>query len=322
MRKVLYKSVLFIFVCFIFLGASVTEALAASLTFAAGSSYAVGQTFSVNVLVSAAGGESANAVSAVATFPTDKLRLLSLSKAGSIMSLWTQEPSFSNGNGTANFEGVILNPGFSGQGGRVITLRFQVLATGLATLSFSNASILANDGQGTNILTNARSISLQLVEGVPEPEPTSQPTYTPKAHHVVEPPVNIIPIPQPAPLGQPQPGIITVVDTNSVEGYLTLAAILFILLFIFFCLGLYLFHIIREIRARMYSVAERTQSYTTRAFKELHDDIDEHLQLLRRARSKRDLTEEEEIFMTTFERRMEAAEKGILKELGNLRKKR
>jgi hypothetical protein len=305
----------FVFTCLVVAGGIFAERVdAASLNFGAGSQYSVGQTFSVNVLVSAASGEAANAVSAVASFPTDKLKLLYLSKAGTVMSLWTQEPSFSNAAGTANFEGVILNPGFSGQGGKVITLTFQAKALGDATLSFANASILANDGLGTNILTNARGITFQIVESAPEPK--SNPTPRPRPTPVVEPTV-VTPTVVP-----PLPGIITVVDTSSAQGYFTVIVILFLLLFIFFCLGLYLYHIIREVRSQLASVSERSQQYTTRAFKELHSDIDEHLRLLRQARNKRDLTEEEEIFMVTFEKRMEAAEKGILKELGSLRKKR
>ena len=84
---------------------------------------------------------------------------------------------------------------------------------------------------------------------------------------------------------------------------------------------MYLYHIYREIRRRIYVSVEKTQSYTTRAFKELHKDIDEHVRLLRQARNKRDLTQEEEIFMTNFEHHMEEAEQGILKELANLKRK-
>lgn len=129
----------------------------------------VGQTLSVSVLVSAQNEESLNGVSTRVEFPTDKFTLLSLSKAGSVITFWAEEPSFSNSAGTASLEGIIPNPGYSGQGGRVITLVFQVKAPGTATLSFSGASVLANDGRGTNILTSAapRTLSLSTSAQVP-----------------------------------------------------------------------------------------------------------------------------------------------------------
>lgn len=159
----------------LFLFASSAHAATLSLTNSSGT---VGQTMSVSVLVSAQGGESLNGVSTRVEFPTDKLTLLSLSKAGSVITFWAEEPSFSNSAGTASLEGIIPNPGYSGQGGRVITLVFQVKAPGTATLSFSNASVLANDGRGTNILTSASPRTLFLAAS-PAPAPAPAPTPAP-----------------------------------------------------------------------------------------------------------------------------------------------
>ncbi|TSC85116.1 MAG: Uncharacterized protein G01um101413_500 [Parcubacteria group bacterium Gr01-1014_13] len=115
--------------------------------------YTVGKSFSVSVNVSTQ--ESANAFQATVNFPQDKLQLVSLSKSGSIISLWVQEPSFSSANGTARFEGVVPNPGYTGSNGKIITLNFKIKSAGEAHLSFSDGSVLANDGQGTNILSSA-----------------------------------------------------------------------------------------------------------------------------------------------------------------------
>jgi len=146
-------------------------AAAASLYFSPSSgSYNVGQTFSVSVYVSSA-DQAMNAASGVISFPSDKLEVASLSKSGSIFSLWVQEPSFSNSAGTVNFEGIVLNPGFTGSGGKVITLIFRAKAAGNALLTLSSGSVLANDGQGTNILTSMgnASFSFSLIDSdVPE----------------------------------------------------------------------------------------------------------------------------------------------------------
>lgn len=131
--------------------------------------YQVGKTFTVGVYVSSA-DEAMNAAQAVVNFPKDKLEAVSISKSGSIMSLWIQEPSFSNNLGTINFEGVVLNPGFTGRSGKILSITFKAKSSGQAVLSFSNGSLLANDGQGTDILTGlgAANFNLTLAEITPE----------------------------------------------------------------------------------------------------------------------------------------------------------
>jgi hypothetical protein len=138
------------------------RAEAASFYFSPSSgSYKIGQSFSVNVGVSTP-DQAANAFQGTINFPSDKLQLTSLSKSGSIMSLWVQEPSFSNGAGTAEFAGVVLNPGYTGGSGKILTLTFKVVAIGAAKISFSSASVLANDGQGTNILSGLGTANISL----------------------------------------------------------------------------------------------------------------------------------------------------------------
>lgn len=122
--------------------------------------YEIGQTFPVRVFVSA--NQSINAVSGVVSFPADKLQVVSLSKTNSIITLWVQEPSFSNGIGTATFEGVVPNPGFIGAGGIVITVNFKVIGSGAAAVKFSSGAVLANDGNGTNILKNLYTATYTL----------------------------------------------------------------------------------------------------------------------------------------------------------------
>ena len=124
-------------------------------------SFANGKTFSVSVYVSSV-EQAMNAVSGAIAFPQDKLEATSVSKSGSIIFLWVVEPSIQNNIGRVNFEGIILNPGFTGTGGRVLTVTFKVKAAGLARLSFSSSSILANDGLGTNILSSVGSAQFDL----------------------------------------------------------------------------------------------------------------------------------------------------------------
>ncbi len=152
-------------------------ARAANLYFSPSSgNYNVGQDFSVSVFVSSA-DQAMNAAQGVINFPSDRLQVTSLSKAGSIISLWVQEPSFTAG--AVNFEGIVLNPGFTGNAGKVLTVNFKVKAAGSGTLSFTSGSVLANDGQGTNILSGLATANFSLLSSVaPDTEFSKPPVVT------------------------------------------------------------------------------------------------------------------------------------------------
>ena len=140
-------------------------ASAASLRLSpASGTYNVGQTLSVSILVNS-NNRAMNAVAGVISFPSNLLEVRSLSKGGTIMSLWVKEPSYSNSNGTVNFEGVVLNPGFTGTAGNVITIVFKVKAPGTAQVGFEGAQVLANDGTGADILSGSESAEFTLTEG-------------------------------------------------------------------------------------------------------------------------------------------------------------
>ncbi len=144
------------------------SAFAASFSFTpASGTYSVGSTFAVGVYVGSQ-DRAMNAASGVVSYPEDLLEVTSISKNQSQMSLWVQEPSFSNTSGTVNYEGVVLNPGYTGAQGKVVTITFKVKAQGTASLSFTSGSILANDGAGTEILSSKGSAQFTLT---PKPTP-------------------------------------------------------------------------------------------------------------------------------------------------------
>jgi len=165
----LYKPLLFsASVFFVSSFGFVPSVSAATLTLSSNTSATIGQTIQVPLLVSTEGSEVLNAVSAEVRFPAQLLTLQSISKTGSVMSFWAEEPSYSNSNGTASLQGIVPNPGWKGQGGTVITLAFKVKAAGAATISFSSASVLANDGLGTNILSKTYPKTLSLGDSAPQ----------------------------------------------------------------------------------------------------------------------------------------------------------
>lgn len=172
------KKILFLIIIYFLVIFPVSKLYAATLSVvpaSASGSYSVGQVFSVPVLVSTVGGDPLNAVSGVISFPTNILQVLSIDKTGSMINFWISEPSYSNSEGTINFEGGSYNPGFSGSGGKVINILFKAKKTGSATLSFISSSVLANDGLGTNILDSANPTTITISAGATNPDeiPTS-----------------------------------------------------------------------------------------------------------------------------------------------------
>ena len=165
---------------FVFSIAFALPAGAATLYFSPSSgTYQTGRNFTVNVKVQSE--TSLNAASGVITFPTDKLEAASISKTGSVFNLWVQEPSFSNVDsiGNVRFEGIALNPGFSGDG-KLISITFRVKSSGAAALNFSSGSILANDGLGTSILSGLGNANFTLPSGaVSAPEEIAAPSRLP-----------------------------------------------------------------------------------------------------------------------------------------------
>ncbi len=124
----------------------------------------VGKTFSLEVMVTN-NTEAINAVSAEITFPNDAVEVLSVSKAGSFMNLWAEEPSFSNTTGLVSLEGVALNPGYSKASGKVITITLKAKQAGNVSVSVKGASVLANDGNATDVLKTTTGAMVYINEG-------------------------------------------------------------------------------------------------------------------------------------------------------------
>jgi hypothetical protein len=160
--KFILNSSLFLFFLICFSVLLISTAQAANLYFLPSSgSYLIGDQFSVGIYVSST-DRAMNAASGTISFSPDKLGVVSISKNETIFTAWVQEPSFSNTSGIINFEGIVLNPGFTGLAGKIITINFKAKAVGDTSLNFSSGSVLANDGKGTNILSNLTGANFSL----------------------------------------------------------------------------------------------------------------------------------------------------------------
>ncbi len=114
-------------------------------------SYAVGSVVPVEVIVDTE-GETINAVSGELSYDATHVRPASIKISDSLVDLWIKQPSTSASEDIVAFEGLILNPGFSGKG-KIATINFEVIGSGSTIVSFVSGSALANDGMGTNVLT-------------------------------------------------------------------------------------------------------------------------------------------------------------------------
>lgn len=130
--------------------------------------YTTGQTFTARVVVNTA-GESVNAADAVLNFDSQEVSVISVNDAGSVFSLWAEEPAVS-GN-TVTFSGGAPR-GYSGGAGTIMTMTLRATGPGTGRLRFQEGSVLAADGAGTNVLDNMNgaTYTVQAPASAPEPE--------------------------------------------------------------------------------------------------------------------------------------------------------
>ncbi len=168
----------------VFLPFSNVQAAGASLSFSPSSAEKkVGDSFSVKVVINSGGGVGINASDATINFDKNLLSVKSVSKEG-VFTMWTAEPAFSNSGGTINYSGGLPSgpgKGYTGSAGTIMTINFTALKVGEAVVSFSAASVLANDGIGTNVLSGTSQAKFNIIEKPAEkPKEETPKTETPK----------------------------------------------------------------------------------------------------------------------------------------------
>ena len=280
----------------------------------------MGETFSVRIMVSSP-RQAINAISGTLNYPIDKLQVTSVSKIGSVLSLWVQEPSFSNSRGTITFEGVVPNPGFSESNGRVLAVNFRVVGTGPAEIKLTSGSLLANDGQGTNVLRALGSASYMLEQK--EVLPVTPPAITEMIDDSG---------------GDEAPAVI---DFGNIEekqsenkkawwpggwpkweeisnGLLKFFSVVIPLIALIF----FLVHTtkrgvgnIRALRNTMRKDLHGIDRLITQSFDVLREDVSESIHILEKARAVRRLTAEEEAVIRGLKRNLLEAERAIHKKM-------
>jgi hypothetical protein len=127
----------------------------------------VGEEVTLDVMAQA--DQPINVISASIRVPVTELSVESLSKEGSIITLWSEEPSYTDG--VVHFSGgVVTESGFSGSG-KVLSLGVRPLIPGEVTIYFDEVHMLAHDGTGSEVSCGKNPIVLSIrEEGASSPD--------------------------------------------------------------------------------------------------------------------------------------------------------
>jgi hypothetical protein len=201
-----------------------TAQASASMSVGSNPTIGVGQDISVQVNVNT-GGQSANAFEATFSYPSSLFDGVRGTYAGSICTLPISQPDPDGGTASISCG---RPSGYTGSG-LVATIVLHAKAPGDGSFGLSGCTVLANDGQGTDISggCSGRSISVTGVPTppptpTPSPTPTRSPTPTPKPSNTTSPKPTttpkVTPTPTPGGPGAPVAGSSTPPPTPPIDG--------------------------------------------------------------------------------------------------------
>lgn len=129
--------------------------------------FGIGKEITIDLKVDSEGA-GVNVAQATIRFPSDILKVNSISKEGSALNFWLEDPVFSNENGTISFVGGTAY-GVSGASIQLIHIVFTAKTAGTAGITILDAAVTASDGSGANLLTKTQGATLTLSPSVTTP---------------------------------------------------------------------------------------------------------------------------------------------------------
>jgi len=145
--------------------------------------YIINSNFSIAIQLNS-GGVAINAAEGSLTFNPDEIEVVSISRSGSIFTLWTTQPTFSNSLGKIEFAGGTPES-FSGIAGTIITITFKAKSVTAAKVNFSSGKVLVADGKGTNALAyfgSGNYIIKSKIEYIPPENTPTAPVISSPTH--------------------------------------------------------------------------------------------------------------------------------------------
>ncbi len=168
---------LFVLFFIVFLFAIPSRSFAADLNLSpSSSSIGVGDKVSLKVMLDP-GSDNVNASDGTIGYDSKLLSVDSISKEGSVFSLWTADPTFDNAAGLLSYSGG--TPTAFSTTGKILTIVFKAKAVGSTTVSFTKGSVLAADGKGTDVYKNGNGTSFMVAAAAPKPVPKPDPPPAP-----------------------------------------------------------------------------------------------------------------------------------------------
>lgn len=120
----------------------------------------IGEKFEV-VVYANTNGQQANAVQVKIIYPQG-LKIISFDTSSSVLNLWVSQPAVFMGSNEITFTGGTPNPGFNGSKIILVKVRIEASSTGTFHLNFAESDMLANDGLGTSIMTEAKGLQIKV----------------------------------------------------------------------------------------------------------------------------------------------------------------
>lgn len=174
MDRIIKFSIFFIFSFLV-----TTPAFAARIFFEpANNVHEIGESFTINVRMDTQ-GENINAVDLTILYPPI-LEIKSISKSGSVIQLWVQEPSYTGA-------GVLISGGSPGgiKSSNALIAKITAKARAIGDGAFQltpSSSALLNDGEGTSARLTTGQVSFSVLA-----QPKKEPTPTPKSGESTKP---------------------------------------------------------------------------------------------------------------------------------------
>lgn len=123
----------------------------------------VGQTATISLFISTP-TEAINAGDGTIVLPAAYASGVSVSKSGSVFTLWPEEPVLSGS--TIRFAGGKAAPGYQGSGGKVLSFTIRGSAEGTGLITLTGGRILANNANSTNIFGGAGNATVSVTRTV------------------------------------------------------------------------------------------------------------------------------------------------------------
>lgn len=165
-NKIIYKILSFIGLMLIVFSTSSTPSHASTATLYLATTQGtvlLNSIVSIDLFVSSP-QQSVNTYDVTVNFDNNFVRPLFINKAGSLCTIYVRELAIGETN--ARITCGQPTPGFQGNLGKIAMISFQTLREGTTGITISPSSqVLANDGNGTNILGSTRGVTLNIVRG-------------------------------------------------------------------------------------------------------------------------------------------------------------